>query len=28
MIEGIEVVSSGVGELNRLQEDGYNYIRI
>lgn len=25
--DGIEVVSSGVGELTRLQADGYAYIR-
>lgn len=26
LIEGVEVVSSGVGELTRLQNDGYAYI--
>lgn len=28
LLEGVEVVSSGVGELNRLQDQGFNYIRI
>jgi len=28
LLDGVEVVSSGVGEVNRLQEEGYNYIRI
>lgn len=28
LIQGVEVVSSGVGELNKLQTDDYNYIRI
>jgi hypothetical protein len=26
--DGVEVVSSGVGELTRLQEQGYAYIRL
>lgn len=28
LIDGVEVVSSGVGELNRLQEEDFNYIRL
>jgi intracellular sulfur oxidation DsrE/DsrF family protein len=28
LLEGVEVVSSGVGELTRLQNGGYAYIRI
>jgi intracellular sulfur oxidation DsrE/DsrF family protein len=27
LVEGVETVSSGVGELTRLQNDGYAYIR-
>ncbi|MFB6241188.1 MAG: DsrE family protein [Candidatus Nanosalina sp.] len=27
LLDGVEVVSSGVGELNRLQDRDYNYIR-
>lgn len=27
LIEGIEIVSSGVGELTRLQSEGYAYLR-
>lgn len=27
LIEGVETVSSAVGELTRLQDDGYSYIR-
>ena len=27
LVDGVEVVSSGVGELTRLQNDGYAYIR-
>ncbi|WP_458189193.1 DsrE family protein [Haladaptatus sp. NG-WS-4] len=27
LIDGIELVSSGVGELTRLQDDGYAYIK-
>lgn len=28
LIQGTELVSSGVGELNRLQDEGFNYIKI
>jgi Uncharacterized conserved protein len=28
LVDGVETVSSGVGEVNRLQEDGFNYIKI
>lgn len=28
LLEGVEVVSSGVGELTRLQDAGYAYIRL
>lgn len=28
VIEGIEIVSSGVGRLNELQDEGFNYIKI
>lgn len=28
LIEGLEVVESGVGTLNLLQEEGYNYTKI
>jgi len=28
LLEGVEVVSSGVGELTRLQNGGYAYIRL
>lgn len=28
LIEDAELVSSGVGELNRLQENGYNYVKV
>ncbi len=28
VIEGVEVVSSGVGRLNQLQDEGFNYIKI
>lgn len=27
LIEGVELVSSGVGELTRLQDDGYAYLK-
>ena len=27
LIEGVEVVPSGVGELSRLQEAGYAYLK-
>ncbi|WP_049900277.1 DsrE family protein [Halococcus agarilyticus] len=27
LVDGVETVSSGVGELTRLQNDGYAYIR-
>lgn len=27
LVDGVEVVSSGVGELTRLQNDGYAYIK-
>ncbi|WP_276282568.1 DsrE family protein [Halorussus caseinilyticus] len=27
LVEGVEKVSSGAGELTRLQEDGYAYVR-
>lgn len=27
LVDGVETVSSGVGELTRLQKDGYAYIR-
>ncbi|MCD2203935.1 DsrE family protein [Halobacterium sp. KA-6] len=27
LIEGVELVSSGVGELTRLQNEGYAYIK-
>ena len=27
LVDGVETVSSGVGELTRLQDDGYAYIR-
>jgi len=27
LVEGVETVSSGAGELTRLQDDGYAYIR-
>ncbi len=28
LVEGLEVVESGVGELNILEEQGYNYIKV
>ena len=28
LIQGVEVVSSGVGEINRLQDSGFNYIKL
>ncbi|MFC7082313.1 DsrE family protein [Halorussus caseinilyticus] len=28
LLEGVEVVSSGVGELTRLQDEGYAYVRL
>jgi intracellular sulfur oxidation DsrE/DsrF family protein len=28
LLDGVEVVSSGVGELTRLQHEGYAYIRL
>lgn len=28
LLEDIDVVSSGVAELNRLQDEGFNYIKI
>ncbi|MFB6144552.1 MAG: DsrE family protein [Candidatus Nanohaloarchaea archaeon] len=28
VIEGVEIVSSGVGRLNQLQDKGFNYIKI
>ncbi|MFB6116369.1 MAG: DsrE family protein [Candidatus Nanosalina sp.] len=28
LLEDLEIVSSGVGELNRLQDEGFNYIKI
>jgi intracellular sulfur oxidation DsrE/DsrF family protein len=28
LVDGVEVVSSGVGELTRLQHDGYAYISV
>lgn len=28
LLSGVEVVSSGVGELTRLQQDGFSYIRL
>jgi len=28
VIEGVEIVNSGVGNLNELQEEGFNYIKI
>jgi intracellular sulfur oxidation DsrE/DsrF family protein len=27
LIEGVEVVSSGVGELTRLQDEGFSYVK-
>jgi len=28
LAEGVEPVNSGVGKLNKLQDDGFNYIKI
>lgn len=28
LVEGIEAVPSGVGKLNQLQEEGYNYTKV
>jgi intracellular sulfur oxidation DsrE/DsrF family protein len=28
VIDDVEIVSSGVGKLNQLQEDGFNYIKV
>jgi intracellular sulfur oxidation DsrE/DsrF family protein len=28
LLDGVDVVSSGVGELTRLQADGYAYVRL
>lgn len=28
LLDSIDIVSSGVGELNRLEEEGFNYIKI
>ena len=28
LLDGVEVVSSGVGELTRLQDAGYAYVRL
>lgn len=28
LVEGVNIVSSGVGKLNKLQDKGFNYIKV